>query len=272
VQHHHAHLASCLADNEVTAPALGLIWDGTGLGTDGVIWGGEALLGDCADYRRVASLRPFRLPGGDAAIRQPRRTAFALLHGTREGLLDAELPPVAATPARERIVIERMLDSGVRAPWTTSMGRLFDGVASLLGLRHEAEYEAQGAIALEHAVDATAHGAYPLPLDTSEPIARLDWRPLVDALLVDMAVHRSVGVCAARFHRALAHAAVGIATAAGCGTVALSGGCFQNRVLAAWVRDALETAGFRVLLHRHVPANDGGIALGQLAVALARGA
>ena len=197
VQHHHAHLASCLAENGVEGPALGVTWDGTGYGTDGTIWGGEFLLGDAAGFARVAHLRPFRLPGGDAAVKEPRRAALALLlelfggGGARRD----DLAPVASFSGAERALLARMVATGTRSPVTTSAGRLFDAVAALVGLHPKAGFEGQAAMALEALADPAERGAYPFPLVAGAapaPRRLLDWGPLVLALLEDGA--RGVGV------------------------------------------------------------------------------
>jgi hydrogenase maturation protein HypF len=266
VQHHHAHLAAVLAEHGAPGPALGVTWDGTGHGTDGTVWGGEFLVGDASAVRRVASLRPFRLPGGDAAVREPRRSAVALLAATRgERAFDAL--PADAFAATEREALARMLGTGLQAPVTTSAGRLFDGVAALLGLRLRSEFEGQAAMQVEFAADVSEHGAYPLPLVPGEGRLLLDWEPTLAALLSDRDAGVPVPVVAARFHAALASGIVAAAKAAGEPRVALSGGCFQNRLLREQVRRGLASAGFEVLVHREVPCNDGGIALGQVAVA-----
>ena len=166
VQHHHAHLAACLAENEVAGPALGVTWDGTGYGADGTIWGGEFLLGDASGFTRVAHLRPFRLPGGDAAVHEPRRVALALLwelYG--EAALEMDhLAPIRAFAPAERRLLGQMLSRGVNAPVTTSAGRLFDGVAALIGLHQRVSFEGQAAMALEFVADEREQGTYPLEL------------------------------------------------------------------------------------------------------------
>jgi len=271
VQHHHAHLASCLAEHG-GGRALGVTWDGTGYGTDGTVWGGEFLLGDAAGYERVAHLRPFRLPGGDAAVVEPRRAALALLWELLGedawGLEDN--PAVAAFTAAERAPLGRMLETGFRAPATTSCGRLFDAVAALAGLAGRVSFEGQAAMQLEHAVDAAVTDAYPLPIAPGTDTLVLDWGPLVEAVLSDGRAGAATGTVAARFHNALVVAMVEVATRAGERRVALTGGCFQNRLLTESAVARLEGAGFEVLVHRRVPANDGGISLGQIAVAAAR--
>jgi len=264
VQHHHAHLASCLADNAFEGRALGVIWDGTGFGTDGTVWGGEFLLGDATSFVRVAHLRPFRLPGGEAAIREPRRSALGLLVAAfGEHVLSwDDLAPIRAFGSTERTVLAGALARGTNSPWTTSAGRLFDGVAALAGLGERSAFEGQAAMALEFAVDPAVRDAY--PFDGS------DWGPLLAAVAEDIRRGLPAGTIAARFHNALVAGIVGVAADVGCATVALSGGCFQNRVLTEGTVAALTALGFTVLLHRQVPPNDGGIALGQLAVAAAR--
>ncbi len=278
VQHHHAHLASCLAENGDPVPAepvLGVTFDGTGYGTDGTIWGGEILLGDAAAFRRLGHLRPFRLPGGEAAVREPRRTALALLW---EVLGDAafgreDLAPVADLQPAERRLLGQMLAAEVNCPVTTSAGRLFDGVAALAGLRQRVSFEGQAAIELEHAAAAVEGdpGAYPIELAGGFAEGfELDWRPLVREVLADLARGVPAGRIAKRFHHGLAAAVEAVARGVGALRVALSGGCFQNRLLTEATAVRLERAGFEVLLHRDVPPNDGGVSLGQVVVAAAR--
>jgi hydrogenase maturation protein HypF len=260
VQHHHAHLAACLAENGIEGPALGVIWDGTGYGTDGTIWGGEFMLGDASAYTRIAHLRPFALPGGEAAVREPRRSALALLHAV--GAAHAATTLFSATELR---TLMRMLDTGFRSPITTSAGRVFDGMAALLGLCTHAEFEGQAAMALEFAVDAGVRDAYPLPLRHGV----LDWEDALRAALYDRQHEVPVGTIAARLHNALVDGAVAVARNVGQARVALSGGCFQNRLLTQRLATKLRSQGFDVLLHRRVPTNDGGISFGQIAVAAA---
>jgi hydrogenase maturation protein HypF len=258
-------------------------WDGTGYGLDGTIWGGEFLLGDAADFTRVAHLRPFRLPGGDAAVKGPRRVALALLwelYGEASLEMD-DLAPIRALPSSERLVLGQMLRRGLSAPVTTSAGRLFDGVAALLGLHQQVSFEGQAAMALEYIADPAVSGAYPMALSTQRSPTDssfinhhssllLDWQPLVEALLHDVRAGVSVGAVAARFHNGLADAILAVAQAIGQPQVALTGGCFQNCLLVERTAGRLRQAGFDVLLHRQVPPNDGGISLGQVAVAAAQ--
>jgi len=285
VQHHHAHLASALAEHGVEEPALAFAWDGTGYGGDGTVWGGEALLGDASGFERVARLRPFRLPGGEAAVREPRRVAAALVAEIEGvGALErAEEPAFVSWSGAERALLARMLERGIGSPETSSLGRLFDGVAALIGLPGRVSFEGEAAMRLEFLAAGDSTAPYPFPLvESAAPAAlapgqraraqllELDWRPLVAAVVEDRKRGVPGATIAARFHAACAAAAAGVADAVGAARVALTGGCFQNRRLTAEVARRLERVGSEVLLHRQVPANDGGIALGQVAVARAR--
>jgi hydrogenase maturation protein HypF len=269
VQHHHAHLAACLAENGVLEgdEALGVIWDGAGLGPDGTIWGGEFLLGSASGYRRVGHLFPFLLPGGDAAAREPRRSALAVLFAALgdAGLQDGALPPLRSLSSGQRRLLRSMLATGTQAPLTTSAGRLFDAVASLLALRQRSTFEGQAAMELEAAAGTTPAGGYPLPFAAGV----LDWRVLLEALLLDLRRGTGTSLMAARFHEGLADGILAVARAVGVSRVALSGGCFANRRLLEGTASRLSAAGFTVLLHRLVPPGDGGVALGQVAVAAA---
>lgn len=287
VQHHHAHFAACLAENGHEGEALGVVWDGSGYGGDGTVWGGEFLLGNARSFARFAHLRPFRLIGGEAAVREPRRVALGLLwelYG--EGLFGmTELPLVRRLEAGEAEAFRGMLASGFNSPLTSSAGRLFDGVAALLGFESRLSYEGEAAMALEfsagacaagasaaggYAADASAAGAYRLGLVRAEGGIVLDWGPAIEALIADRRAGLRRGLISARFHDALSAAIGEIASEAGEEAVALSGGCFQNRVLLESASARLEAAGHKVLLHRLLPPNDGCICVGQVAVAAAR--
>jgi hydrogenase maturation protein HypF len=273
VQHHHAHLAACLAEHGATGRALGVTWDGTGYGPDGTVWGGEFLLGDASGFERVAHLHPFRLPGGEAVVHEPRRAALALLwelEGARAtGRLD--LDAIASFPPAARPVLAQMLERGLHAPWTTSAGRLFDGVAALLDLASTVTFEGQAAAALEFAADPDERGAYEFEIvATPGAPAVVDWRPAIARLLSDRTSGVPRAVIAARFHNGLATAIATVAHGVGERRVALTGGCFQNRRLTESAIARLRGAGHEVLVHRQVPPNDGGVSLGQAAVAAAR--
>jgi hydrogenase maturation protein HypF len=268
VQHHHAHLAACLAEHGERGPAVGATFDGFGLGTDGTAWGGELLVGDLREFERAGWLWPVALPGGDRAAREPWRMACAWLVAAG----DEDPPPLGGVdPARWRAVA-RMASIGTAAPPTTSAGRLFDAVAALCGIRAAVTYEGQAAAELEAACDPREHDTYDLPVT---PSTTLDARPLIRSVVADVARGAGVGVVAARFHNSLAaataEAVTRIAGERGLGAAVLSGGVFQNRVLLEGVAGRLDRAGLRVLIPERLPPNDGGISYGQAAVAAARG-
>ena len=261
VQHHHAHVAAALAEHEVQQSVLGLAWDGTGLGPDGTIWGGEALIVDGASADRIAHLRPFRLPGGDAAARDPRRAALGVLHAI-DPALAREWASRWYPPAHAGVLLG-MLETGAHARLTTSMGRLFDALSALLGFAERSAFEGQAAIELELAAErAGAHEAYPMLLVDGAP-AMVDWEPALRAALGEA----DPEIAAARFHAALIATTGTIAERAGKEHVVLSGGCFQNALLLNGSRQLLEARGFHVLSPERVPVNDGGISVGQAFVA-----
>jgi hydrogenase maturation protein HypF len=277
VQHHHAHLAACLAEHAVAGPAVGAIYDGAGHGPDGTVWGGEILVGDVASCERAGMLLPVPLPGGDAAAREPWRMACAWLAAAL-GDPTPPLPPRLAgevAPA-DWEAVAALARSGVAAPTTTSAGRLFDAVAALAGLRSRSGYEGQAAMELESAARLSERGAYPLEL-VERPGAGaalvLDPRETIRALLAELEAGVAVGEVSARFHNALAaataSACLAAAEAEGIGDAVLSGGVFQNRLLLERTTERLRAAGLRVLLPERLPPNDGGISYGQAAVATA---
>lgn len=271
VQHHVAHVLSCMAENELAPPVLGVAWDGTGYGLDGTIWGGEFFLITKNDCQRVAHLRPFRLPGGDAAVKEPRRAAIGLLwQMLGDAVFDREdLPSVAAFSAAERTALKTMLKQKLNAPLTSSAGRLFDAVASLAGLRQVMRFEGQAAMELEFALaDTATDEACRFAPVNREAETILDWSPMIEEILEDVARGVSTGVISAKFHNALAEAVVAVARKVGVNRVALSGGCFQNRYLTERVVHRLRAEGFQPYWHQRVPPNDGGIALGQVAAVL----
>ena len=281
VQHHHAHIASCLADNGEAGPVIGVAFDGTGYGTDGTIWGGEFLVADLTGFRRAGFLAPVPMPGGAAAIRQPWRMTAAYLAAARQ---DEPRGAHAVQQRNERqwAAVQAMAGRGINAPLTSSAGRLFDAVAALLGVRDTISYEGQAAIELEQLTDVTERGSYPVRTssapgdatgDAAEELAPavVTGADLVLAAADDQAAGVPVPVIAARFHNGVADAVVAVCRLlreqTGLTVVALSGGVFQNELLTSRVCAALGSAGFRVLTHRRVPCNDGGISLGQAAVA-----
>jgi len=270
VQHHHAHIASVMAEHGVAAGerVIGVAFDGTGFGTDGTIWGGEILVAGYDGFSRAAHLRLVPLPGGDAAIRRPCRTALAHLWAAGIEWTD-DLPAVTAVPPGERAVLARQLERGTGCVPTSSMGRLFDAVSSLLGLCHRASYEAQAAMALQWAAEAAVRPSRSYRFDLCGD--ELDPSPVLRALVADLRAGMATGVMASGFHAAVARVVADAAAReharTGIDVVALSGGVFQNLVLVGMARRALEARGLVVLTHRVVPPNDGGLALGQAAVA-----
>ena len=279
VQHHYAHVLSAAAENGVGGPFLGVSWDGTGLGTDGTVWGGEFLLVDDDEWERWACLRPFRLPGGERAVREPRRSALGVLHAMfGERVLSADLLALHHLSQHERELMCAAMTAGVNAPVTTSAGRLFDAVASIVGIRQVMTFEGQASMELEWAVDPAIVEAYPWELRTPDgedamgsfqaPSLLVDWRPSVSAVLDDVAAGVPLGTIAGRWHSTMADMIVAVARSAGRTRVVLSGGCFQNAVLCERTDWHLRAGGFQPYWHQRVPPNDGGIALGQLVAAL----
>jgi hydrogenase maturation protein HypF len=281
VQHHHAQVASCMAEHGLTGerPIIGVAFDGTGYGTDGAIWGGEFLVMDYASFRRAAHLKYVPLPGGDAAIRRPYRIALA--HLWAAGVpWDEDLPPVAAAPPAERRILAQQLERGVNTVPTSSSGRLFDAVSALAGVRQEINYEAQAAIELENLVNADETEAYAFDLarstagDTQPPL-QIDLGPAIRDVVGDVRGGVPPAVIAAKLHNGLAlmirDVCVRLREDSNLSEVALSGGVFQNVTLLGSVVPLLREAGFTVYTHRLVPPNDGGLSLGQAVVAGLKG-
>jgi hydrogenase maturation protein HypF len=273
VQHHHAHMAACMCEHGLNEPVMGVIFDGTGYGIDGHIWGGEFLVGDYGGFERAAHLEYFRLPGGDRAVEEPFRTALSLLvaaHGEL-GALEG-VPVVGERSEQERHVMARMVQAGVSSPWTSSMGRLFDGVAALVGVRERCRYEAQAAIELEQLIEpGTMAPPLPWELHADERPLRVDVRPMVAELAELVAQGGAPAELSLRFHCTVVdvvrRTCIEIARRTGLRKVVLSGGVWQNEWLLRGAYETLEQAGFDVHVHRVVPANDGGVALGQAAIA-----
>jgi hydrogenase maturation protein HypF len=278
VQHHYAHVAACMAENELDKTVLGVSWDGTGYGPDGTVWGGEFLQTNETDFKRVASFRKFRLPGGDAAVKEPRRTALGVLYEILgESVFDRkDLIPARHFTDPELSVLAQMLQKGIHSPWTTSAGRLFDAVASLSGLRQLIRYEGQAAMELEFAAGSEkTEESYPFTISNRMgtdpsimPVEMIvDWEPLVRAILQDVFAAIPLACIAKKFHNTLAQIIVAVAQRVGEKRIVLTGGCFQNRVLMESTVRSLEAAGFRPYWHQRIPPNDGGIALGQIVAA-----
>jgi len=274
VQHHHAHMGSVLAEHGIPpdhAPVLGIIWDGTGYGPDGTVWGGEFLLGGFLEVSRMAKLRPFPLPGGEKAIHEPRRSALGILHSSGMDLHSSGDFTRTAFTEEEQRVLNRAVDHRLNSPMTSSAGRLFDALASLLGLCQRSRFEGEAAMLLEFAADPHERGAYLMayrePDWQAQGAAILDWEPMVEAALLDQLQGVPLTTIAARIHNGFVDAMARTAEMAGVETVALSGGCFLNHRLLTDAAQALEKQGHQVLVNRQVPPGDGGIALGQIAVA-----
>lgn len=273
VQHHHAHIASCMAENRLDEKVIGVAFDGTGYGTDGQIWGGEFLVADFEHFERRAHLRYFPLAGGDAAVRQPWRSALSCLREVFGGDLPNSLPLWEFVSTRERDLILKMMEKGINTVMTSSCGRLFDAVASILGLRHEITFEGQAAVDLEMAAVAGTEGVYPFQMEFTDPW-QVDTRPMIESIVSELQQGEAAGVIAARFHSTLA-----VMIAEVCrelrrremlNKVCLSGGTFQNMFLLERTLAALADYNFEVYLHEKLPPNDGGISLGQAVIANAR--
>jgi hydrogenase maturation protein HypF len=273
VQHHHAHVLSCMAENELAGRVLGVSWDGTGYGPDGTIWGGEFLLASEMSFERVASLRTFPLPGGEHAVKEPRRTALGLLyelHGDALVTQNAIGIPHAFEKRELRLLVQ-MLNRGINSPRTSSAGRLFDAVAALIGLRERVRFEGQAAMELEFAIGrARVDASYRFGIRESgggsfmAPGMVVDWEESINGILADVAEGIPRAAVAAKFHNTLTEMIVAVARRVGEERVVLTGGCFQNRYLTERTVQQLAAAGFRPYWHQRVPPNDGGIALGQV--------
>jgi hydrogenase maturation protein HypF len=273
VQHHHAHLASCMAENRLEGETIGVIFDGAGYGPDGTVWGGEFLVGGYCGFQRAGHLRQMAMPGGDAAAREPYRMAIALLYQLRgEALFDLPLPFLQEAPRDQQKLFLQMLGKGINSPLTSSCGRLFDAVAALLGIRSRMSYEGQAAIELEgEAEKGVCTDPYDFRIVNSGSGTVLDWLPLLQGVVVDQLAGRRRCDIAAAFHHSLALAASEVCreirVSSGLERVVLSGGVFQNRLLSEELVTLLENDGFTVYTHRLVPPNDGGLALGQAMIA-----
>ncbi len=267
VQHHYAHALACLADRRLDPPVCAIAWDGTGYGLDGTIWGGEVLVILPDGWRRIAHLRSFPLPGGDAAMREPRRAALGLLHESLgEGMWALDLPPLQAFAPAELSLLRGMLARQLNSPRTSSVGRLFDGMASILGLYQTCTFEGQAAIALEAAARSVP-AAIGYPFHMTER-GEIDWRPCLLAMLEARAGGVPLPAMAASFHQTLADIVVAVVSGAGERLghlpVVLTGGCWQNRDLTERAIAALQGAGYQPFIHGRVPPNDGGLAVGQV--------
>jgi hydrogenase maturation protein HypF len=276
VQHHHAHIASCLADNGLESPVIGVAFDGTGMGADGSIWGGEFLVADYRNAHRAGHLEYLPLPGGATAIKRPYRTAVAyVLTLVGENALNHVLPVMKEADDMEIEVIKRQIERKINSPLSSSMGRLFDAISALLGIRGKIDYEGQAAVELEMAAYEEdydhAQESYPYRIVEDQGIRIVHLRDLLSAVMEDLHQGTSKGRISVKFHNTVARMINEmchlIADETGITQVALSGGVFQNRLLSRKAVSLLESSGFQVFTHRQVPCNDGGISLGQAVIA-----
>jgi hydrogenase maturation protein HypF len=279
IQHHYAHVASCMAENQLDENVLGVSWDGTGFGLDGTIWGGEFLLTDSTSFKRVATFRQFKLPGGEQAIKEPRRAALGILYQIfgNEIFEHVDLIPVQSFTQLELGVMRTMLRQNVNSPITSSVGRLFDAVSSLIGLRQRVKFEGQAAMELEFALErASARDCYPFFISTRDSQNQkstsenrdlnwiVDWESLITEILKDQKQNLDRSNISKKFHNTLTKIIIDIAERAGEKHIVLTGGCFQNRYLLDQTVQQLMDRGFHPYWHQRVPPNDGGISLGQI--------
>ena len=272
IQHHHAHVAACMAEHGLSGPVIGVAFDGTGYGEDGHVWGGEFLVAGYASFERAAHFEYVPMYGGEAAIREPWRMALAYLRSA--GIAwDEHFAPVRALAVKHRPVFEAQAEGGIAAPLTSSVGRLFDAVAALLDVRQRVSYDAQAAIELEALADPALHAGYDFAVHEGLP-RRINVFPAIRGIADDLRRGTPARVIAARFHETIVaivrRVCLQLRAERGLGDVVLSGGVFQNKTLSHEVAQALSLSGFSVYRPRAIPANDGGIAYGQAAVAAAR--
>jgi hydrogenase maturation protein HypF len=276
VQHHHAHIAACMAENQIEDPVIGLALDGTGYGSDGAVWGGEVLLAGLPDFKRFAHLSYVPMPGSAAAIKEPWRMAISHLYMTfGDGLYDLPLPTIQTLDRKQVSVIVQMVKKRINAPLTSSLGRLFDALAAILGLRRQVAFEGQAAMELEMIAAPQAEGSYPVDFAGHTPV-RILTEPIIRGVVADLQQGLGPDRISAKFHRTLIDLfsllCRQIRDLEGLKRVVLSGGVFQNAILLQGLTKSLAVQGFDVYTHRWLPTNDGGICLGQAAVAAARAA
>ena len=262
------HIVSCLAEHGAEGPVIGVAMDGTGLGLDGAIWGGEILLCDTVSFKRYAHLSYVPLPGGDAAAKSPWRMGLIYLsHAYGEELLDLPIPFVQDLDLEKASIILQMAEKGVHSPLTSSCGRLFDAISALIGIRKEIAYEGQAAIELEMCRDSNEKGAYPFDIDTRADEWVMETTPIIRGVVGDLLEGETPGLISRRFHNTMVQMlhqiCIAIRTETHIEQVALSGGTFQNETLLSGLTQVLTADGFNVLSHALVPPNDGGLSLGQ---------
>ncbi len=267
VQHHEAHIAACRLENQITGEALGISWDGTGLGRDGTIWGGEFFFSDDSGIKHIAQFRQFPLPGGEQAIREPRRSALGILYAVHgEKLFSRPAVLQKFFSASEISLLRQMLEKKINCPLTSSVGRLFDGVASLLEVRQIINYEGQAAMMLEYLADPRENAHYQWDWQDRE-VSIIDWAVTLEQILKDLETGLAKGKIAMKFHNTLSKIILQAAQKTGISKVVMSGGCFQNVILLEKTVRLLRAQGLQPYWHQRVPPNDGGISLGQIALA-----
>ncbi len=272
VQHHHAHIVSCMAENHLTGPVIGLAFDGTGLGDDGAAWGGEVLIARPEDFERAAHMQYFSMPGSNAAIEEPWRMGVSALLKTYGDLSQVRLPFLDAISPDKLSVVSQMVQTGLNSPLTSSIGRLFDAVAALCGLKHRISFEGQAAMLLENCADDAESGHYDYEWQEGTPI-QIFPQPIITGVVKDLQKDVAIPIIAARFHNTLIHLFSGLTSQISrqrqIRQVALSGGVFQNLRLLNGMVQSLSARGIEVFAHRQVPPNDGGLCLGQAVAAAA---
>jgi hydrogenase maturation protein HypF len=270
VQHHYAHIASCIAENQIEGPVLGVSWDGTGYGVDGTIWGGEFLVTDDSAFERRASFRQFKLPGGDKAVKEPRRSAIGVLYEILESVLFSldDISALKSFKRSELEILHQMLVKNLNSPKTSSVGRLFDAVASIVGRRQISRFEGQAAMELEFlTLGVDSDDSYPYEFSSpsdNDGLTVIEWKSFVLGIVDDVRRSLDVSLISTKFHNTLVSIVLDVAKRIGLEKVVLSGGCFQNVYLTEHCIDNLRREGFQPYWHQRVPPNDGGISLGQI--------
>ncbi len=267
VQHHHAHIASCMTEHSLDEKVIGIVFDGTGLGDDGNIWGGEFLIADLASFRRITHFDYIPLPGGDKVTKEPWRTAVSVLYKSYgEAFMEMDIPFVKQLDKAKVHFMIQMIDKKINSPLSSGMGRLFDAVSALCGLTYNSAFHAEAPMRLEDVIEEGVNGSYSFEI---EEIIRID--SIIKAIVNDLLANVSVGVIAARFHNTLVKISVSVCkqirNKESLNKVVLSGGSFQNKYLSEHLMEELKIEGFTVFNHQKIPSNDGGISLGQIAIA-----
>jgi len=267
VYHHHAHIVSCMADNEIEDRVLGISWDGTGFGKDGKIWGGEFLICDYKNFERIGKFREFKLLGGDKAIREPRRSAIGVLYEIfGEKTFELEIEPIKSLSEREKEIFKKMFEKNINTFWTSSSGRIFDAVSSIIGIKQKISYEGQAAMMLEWISDEKIDEFYNFEIKEKDGILIFDWEEMFKEIIRDLKRGIKKEIIASKFHNTLVNLIWEIANKIKIKNIFLSGGVFQNKILIEKTYKKLSKK-FKVYIHQRIPANDNGISLGQIIIA-----